>query len=161
MKGDSAKEFAALKDLTFSNGTIAFDVKAIGEDMPGIRFRQRDANTAEEFYIRVEADCPAAQDCLQYTPVTHGRMLWDTYVQYQKPAPFVESQWNHIKLVISGRRMKVELNRAVAEAIILQLRIAFLDHQNALPGWVLLEGYIPLGLPSRCRHGNRGEFGGP
>ena len=102
LNGDSSKESATLKDLSFGNGTIEFDMKAIGEDMPGIRFRQRDANTAEEFYIRVGPDCPAAQDCLQYTPVTHGRMLWDTYIQYQKPAPFLESQWNHIKLVISG-----------------------------------------------------------
>jgi len=111
LNGDSMKESAALKDLLFGNGTIEFDMKAIGEDMPGIRFRQRDAYTAEEFYIRVGPDCPAAQDCLQYTPVTHGRMLWDTYIQYQKPAPFLENQWNHLKLVISGRRMNVYVNR--------------------------------------------------
>jgi len=111
LSGDSSKESAALKDLSFSDGTIEFDMKAIGEDMPGIRFRQRDANTAEEFYIRVGPNCPAAQDCLQYTPVTHGRMLWDAYIQYQKPAPFLENQWNHIKLVISGRRMNVYVNR--------------------------------------------------
>lgn len=111
LNGDSSKESATLKDLSFGNGTIEFDMKAIGEDMPGIRFRQRDANTAEEFYVRVGPDCPAAQDCLQYTPVTHGRMLWDAYIQYQKPAPFLEGHWNHIKLVISGRRMNVYVNR--------------------------------------------------
>jgi len=117
LNGDSSKEFAALKGLSFGNGTIEFDVKAIGEDMPGIRFRQRDANTAEEFYIRVGPNCPASQDCLQYTPVTHGRMLWDTYIQYQKPAPFIENQWNHIKLVISGRRMNAYVDRQVEPSL--------------------------------------------
>ena len=135
LNGDSMKESAALKDLSFSNGTIEFDMKAIGEDMPGIRFRQRDADTAEEFYIRVGPDCPAAQDCLQYTPVTHGRMLWDTYIQYQKPAPFLENQWNHIKLVISGRRMNVYVNRQSTPS----LSVGRLEG-DALAGAIELQG---------------------
>jgi hypothetical protein len=37
-------------------------------------------------------------------------MLWDSYLQYQHAAPFHLNQWNHIKMVISGRRMNVFFN---------------------------------------------------
>src|SRR3954447_11902696 len=35
---------AVLKDITFSDGTIEFDVNTIGRGAPGIAFRQQDEN---------------------------------------------------------------------------------------------------------------------
>src|ERR1700731_2606099 len=38
---------AVLKDVTFSNGTIEFDVNTIGRGAPGIAFRQQDEGNFE------------------------------------------------------------------------------------------------------------------
>jgi hypothetical protein len=107
---ESEQGFVALKNQRFDNGTIEFDIKPVGEEFPGIRFRQKDGDTADMLYIRVSPDCPASQDCLQYVPILNGRVLWDVYPQYQAAAPFRENEWNHIRLVISGKRMSVYVN---------------------------------------------------
>ena len=103
---------ATLKDVIFSDGTIEFDVNTIGRGMPGIAFRQQDKDTFELFYLRPDPACPAFGACVQYTPETHGVLLWDLFPQYQSRAPLRESGWNHIKLVVSGRRMNVFVNDA-------------------------------------------------
>jgi hypothetical protein len=107
---ESEQGFVALKDTRFDNGTIEFDIKPVGEEFPGIRFRQKDGDNADMLYFRVSPDCPASQDCLQYVPIIKGRILWDVYPQYQAAAPFRENEWNHIRLVISGKRMNVFIN---------------------------------------------------
>lgn len=78
--------------------------------MPGIEFRRRDAGSAEEFYLRPSSNCRASDDCVQYAPVVHGFMLWNTYPEYQTAAPVLEKGWNHVKLVVSGRRMDAYVN---------------------------------------------------
>jgi hypothetical protein len=103
----------ALNGLSFRDGTIAFDIKPLAEDMPGIRFRQLDPQNAEEFYIRSLPDCRAENDCIQYSPVINGFMLWNVYPQYQRRAPVFTDGWNHVRLVISGRRMNVFVNDSV------------------------------------------------
>ena len=111
---------AALKDFHFRDGTIEFDMKGLAADIPGIQFRQRGPlgkQDAEEFYTRTFGDCRASNDCLQYAPVIHGFMLWDSYPQYQTQA-FVLDGWNHVKLVVSGRRMNVYLNRVATPALV-------------------------------------------
>jgi hypothetical protein len=132
---ESEKGFVALKDGHFDNGTIEFDIKPIGEEFPGIRFHQKDGDTADMLYFRVSPDCPAAQDCLQYVPIVKGRVLWDMYPQYQAPAPFRENEWNHIRLVISGKRMNVYVNRQVEPS----LRVAHLEGNEGM-GTIALEG---------------------
>src|SRR5258708_3173383 len=74
---------AALKDVTFSNGTIEFDVNTIGRGAPGIAFRQQDENNFELVYLRPDVNCPAFRACIQYAPQTHGVLLWDLYPQYE------------------------------------------------------------------------------
>ena len=111
---------AALKDFVFRDGTIEFDMKGLDADIPGIQFRQRGPlgkQNAEEFYIRTFPDCRASNDCIQYAPVINGFMLWDSYPQYQTQA-FVLDGWNHVKLVVSGRRMNVYLNRVASPALV-------------------------------------------
>jgi hypothetical protein len=41
---------AVLKDITFSDGTIEFDVNTIGRGAPGIAFRQQDEGNFELLY---------------------------------------------------------------------------------------------------------------
>jgi len=108
---------ALLKDTTFSDGTIEFDVNTIGRGMPGIAFRLKDGENFELLYLRPDPACPAFRACMQYAPETHGVMLWDLFPQYQTRAPLRDTGWNHIKMVVSGRRMNVFVNDAVAPTL--------------------------------------------
>jgi hypothetical protein len=108
---------AVLKGITFSDGTIEFDVNTIGRGAPGIAFRQQDEGNFELLYLRPDANCPAFQACIQYAPQTHGVLLWDLFPQYQMRAPLRENGWNHIKMVVSGRRMNVFVNDAATPTL--------------------------------------------
>jgi hypothetical protein len=132
---ESEQGFVALKGQHFDSGTIEFDIKPVGEEFPGIRFHQQDGDTADMLYIRVSPDCPASQDCLQYVPIIKGRVLWDVYPQYQAPAPFRENEWNHLRLVISGKRMNVYVNGRTEPS----LRVTHLEG-DASTGTIALEG---------------------
>jgi hypothetical protein len=103
---------ATLKDVTFSDGTIEFDVNTIGRGMPGIAFRRQDEDNFELVYLRPDPACPAFRACIQYTPTTRGVSLWDLFPRYQTRAPLRENGWNHIKLVVFGRRMNIFVNDA-------------------------------------------------
>ena len=108
---------AVLKGVTFSNGTIEFDVNTIGRGAPGIAFREQDEKNFELVYLRPDPACPAFHACIQYTPETHGVLLWDLFPQYQTRAALRENGWNHIKMVVSGRRMNVFVNDAPAPTL--------------------------------------------
>src|SRR6478752_10529454 len=126
---------AVLKDITFSDGTIEFDVNTIGRGAPGIAFRQQDEGNFELLYLRPDPNCPAFRACMQYAPQTHGVLLWDLFPQYQTRAPLRENGWNHIKLVINGRRMNVFVNDVPSPT----LEVGRLEG-DALQGALHLEG---------------------
>jgi hypothetical protein len=100
-----------LKDLTFSDGTIEYDIQhhADSKGVEGIWFRQQ-GDGAESFYLRPDSDCPASVECIQYAPVSRGNEEWDVYPEFQAQAPVKSSGWNHVKLVISRKRMNVYIN---------------------------------------------------
>jgi hypothetical protein len=102
---------AKLNGLTFRNGTVEFDVDpaAMGA---GLAFRMQGLQTLELLYFRPQADCATAPDCMQYAPFAREVMLWDLFPQYQTSAPLRQSEWNHVKVVIAGRRMNVFVNGA-------------------------------------------------
>lgn len=108
---------AILKEGGFSNGILEFDMKALDFSDTGIQFRRKDADTAEFFYLRADPDCPAANDCIQYAPITHGLMQWDIYPRFQGPAPISEKGWNHVKLVVAGSRMRVFINHEAVPSL--------------------------------------------
>jgi hypothetical protein len=126
---------AVLKDLTVSDGTIEFDVNTIGRGAPGIAFRQQDEKNFELVYLRPDPACPAFQACIQYAPQTHGVLLWDFFPQYQTRAPLRDIGWNHIKMVISGRRMNIFVNDTPSPT----LQVGRLEG-DALKGGVQLQG---------------------
>src|ERR1035438_2240141 len=101
-------------DLSFRNGTIEFDVDKPWSMGTGIAFRREKdkSENFEYFYLRPQANCAEAVDCIQYAPQTHGVLLWDVLPQYQSPAPLREGEWNHVKLVVSGQRMNIFVNGA-------------------------------------------------
>ena len=126
---------ATLKDFTFGDGTIEFDVNTVGRGAPGIAFRQQDEGNFELLYLRPDPSCPAFAACMQYTPQTHGVLLWDFFPQYQTRAPLRENGWNHIKMVVSGRRMNVSVNDAPSPT----LEVGRLEG-DAMRGGLHLEG---------------------
>jgi hypothetical protein len=103
---------ALLNGLTFRNGTIEYDVAATSDRGAGFVFRRADQDNYEMFYLRPRPKCEQAPDCIQYAPETHGVLLWDMFPQYQGPAPLRLNDWNHVKLVVSGRRMNIFINGA-------------------------------------------------
>jgi hypothetical protein len=126
---------AVLKDVTFRDGTIELDVLTVGRGMPGIAFRQPDEANFELLYLRPDPACPAFRACIQYTPQTHGVLLWDLFPQYQTRAPLRESGWNHIRMVVSGRRMNVYVNDSVTPT----LEVGSLEG-DAMEGGIRLRG---------------------
>ncbi len=126
---------AVLKGITFSDGTIEFDINTIGRGAPGIAFRQQDEGNFELFYLRPDPNCPAFRACVQYAPQTHGVLLWDFFPQYENRAPLRENGWNHIKMVVSGRRMNVFVNDGPSPT----LEVGRLEG-DALKGGLRLQG---------------------
>jgi len=126
---------AVLRDLTFSDGTIEFDVNTVGRGAPGIAFRQQDKDTFELLYLRPDPNCPAFRACIQYAPQTHGVLLWDFFPQYENRAPLRENGWNHIRMVVSGRRMNVFVNDASSPT----LEVGRLEG-DAMTGGLRLQG---------------------
>src|SRR3954451_2754233 len=126
---------ALLTGTTFGDGTIEFDVNTIGRVSPGIAFRQKDDDNFELLYLRPDPACPAFRACMQYAPQTHGVLLWDLFPQYQTRAPLRENGWNHIKMVVSGRRMNVFVNDATSPT----LEVGRLEG-DAMQGGLRLQG---------------------
>jgi hypothetical protein len=130
------KGYALLKDFTFHNGTIEFDTQPNGSMGAGIAFRYRDKDTYEDFYLRPRPKCDQAEDCIQYAPNTKGVLLWDVFPQFQAPAPLKDGMtWNHIRMVISGKRMNIYINGATRPA----LKVGRLEG-DAMEGGIFLEG---------------------
>lgn len=110
---------AVLRNRNFDNGTIEFDINedADSQGFTGIWFHQHGPEKAENFYLRTEENCPGSVECIQYAPISHGNMQWDVYPEYQRGAPVHAHGWNHVKLVISGKRMNVYINRETTPSL--------------------------------------------
>jgi len=100
-----------LKNLDFTDGTIEFDHEPINPSFASMYFHCQDEKENECFYFRTgRADNPTAVDAVQYAPYLDGVNLWDLLDHYQGPAHFSKQSWNHVKLVISGKQMRVYVN---------------------------------------------------
>jgi len=129
------KEGAAkVKGLDFTDGTIEFDVDPTSMGA-GVAFRFQSLETSEVVYFRPQANCDTAPDCVQYAPFAKSVLLWDLYPQYQAAAPLKQGEWNHVKVVVSGRRLRLFVNGS---------RTPSLDVTNLegdpKPGHVMLAG---------------------
>lgn len=149
-------ENVVLKDFTFSSGTIEYDIDLLDDRFTGIGFRRKDNQEFENFYLRVaRAGNPVAMDAIQYAPYNKGVNLWDLFDHFQGPAVLKKNEWNHIKLVVSGKQMLVYVNDLVRPALqIPQLEgntnegtISFNGH-CAIANLVIKHGEVE-GLPAR------------
>jgi hypothetical protein len=113
VQSDNEEGFGILlKDQVFTDGTIEFDVELKGSGFPGIDFRiGKDTLNSEKFYIRYFGTPDSLKrTTLQYAAVLDGVNMWDVTDDYQAAAKIHEGRWNHVKLVVSGKQMKVYVN---------------------------------------------------
>lgn len=101
-----------LKDLIFKDGTIEYDVEpAKTEFAAAVYFHRKDEKEQEIVYLRVPKMADVfANEGIQYCPYINGVNMWDMYPQYQAPAQANAEGWNRIRILISGRQMKVFVN---------------------------------------------------
>lgn len=117
-----------------ADGSIDFDIKPLAYSDTGIIFRRQGNDSGEFLYLRADPDCPAANDCIQYVPVTHGLMSWNIYSTEQGPAPITTTGWNHLRLMVAGGRMEVFVNHLQEPTLVVKLRGAKGDGGIAFKG---------------------------
>jgi hypothetical protein len=133
-------EGAILKNVDFSNGTIEFDTEPLdakARPFVSCYFRFQNMTEGEVFYLRVGRErSEKLNDAVQYAPFIKGTNLWDLLPQYQGPSTLHNNNWNHIKLVVSGKQMRAYVNDMNIPA----LQIPFLEG-NLTNGSIAFEGF--------------------
>lgn len=104
--------YAVAKKVDFTDGTIEFDEQPLSKDFASFYFHWQDSLESEVFYFRTRRGLghPDARDGVQYAPIIKGVNLWNVMDHYQTFATFSGTAPNHVKLVISGKQMRVYLN---------------------------------------------------
>jgi hypothetical protein len=102
------------KDLIFKNGTIEFDVEVNqAYPFPTIYFR-KDKENSEHVYLRTGVvNQKNAIDAVQYASIVKSANMWDLQHEYQSAANMKIGDWNHIKLVVSGKQLRVFINNPI------------------------------------------------
>ncbi|KQS26867.1 family 16 glycoside hydrolase [Dyadobacter sp. Leaf189] len=108
-----------LKDVVFRDGTIEFDIDpSAAEFAESVYFHQKDQKEQEIVYLRMSrVGNKLANQGIQYSPYFDGINMWDMYPDFQAPAMVKAGEWNHVKLVVSGKRLQVFLNNAMRPAL--------------------------------------------
>lgn len=102
---------AILKQLDFKDGTIEYDMEPVDPRFTSFYFRWSNREENECFYFRTaEAGQDDAVNAVQYAPFIDGINFWDMLFHYQSNASFEREKWNHVKLVISGKKMRAYVN---------------------------------------------------
>jgi len=98
-----------LKNADFGDGTIEFDDILAERGFAAFYFRWQDTLENENFYFRtpVGAGHPYAIQGVQYAPTIKGVNCWDLLYHFQTGASYDVGTPHHVKLVISGRQMRV------------------------------------------------------
>lgn len=108
-----------LKNFDFKDGTIEFDAEPAIRSMAPLLFRWNDTANTECFYLRsYRAGNSRANDAVQYAPVIKGAWLWDMYHHYQAGADLKANEWNHVKLVVSGKQMRAYVNDMINPVLV-------------------------------------------
>ncbi len=119
------------KTARFSTGVIDFDIKPLGYDDAGVVFHREGSAEGEFVYLRANPDCPAADDCIQYAPITHTMLNWNIYPNYQNSAPISPTGWNHVHIEVIGDGMRVYVNHAAEPSLVVP-RLRGLRHDGGL-----------------------------
>ena len=128
--------YALLKNHTFSDGVIEFDIEPQDAGFGSFYFRRENEQETELVYLRGRAGNLTAMDAIQYAPMVKGINLWDVLPHYQGPANIKKGEKNHFKLVVSGRQMLVYLNDSNPTLVIPRLE------GNSTKGGLAFEGKV-------------------
>jgi len=104
---------AALKDTTFKDGTVEFDVYLTERQaFPGVYFRAGDDGDLESFFLRPHLS--GKPDANQAAPSIGGVTAFQLYFgpTYSFTYEYNFNGWTHIKLVVNGKRAQVYLDYA-------------------------------------------------
>lgn len=111
--------FAALKDTTFRNGVITFDVAATGaRSYPGLLFRSRPGGQWERIYLRPHRAGRGGPslygDVVQYLPAWNRSDAWQLYSGpgFTAGSPLPADRWFTVKLEVAGTRARVSIDGA-------------------------------------------------
>jgi hypothetical protein len=99
---------ATIKDSRFTDGIIEFDIAFTPErGFMGAIWRAQDFDNCENFYIRPHQS--GNPDANQYQPVFNGVDGWQLYYGegYAAPVKYDFDQWQHVKIVVSGRQAEI------------------------------------------------------
>jgi hypothetical protein len=128
MKLLTSSDPVILKNFDFTNGTIEYDMEPLDPRFTSLYFRWKDPRDNECFYFRTKcAGNAQAIDAIQYAPLIDGVNLWDMLFHFQTNADFQKDNWNHVKLVISGKQMRAyvnDLSRPALEVPMLEGNVA-------------------------------------
>ena len=105
--------FISLKNETFLNGTIEFDVFLKEEQaFPGIFFRVDEDLNSEEFFLRPHLS--GKEDANQAAPLTHGGTAFQLYFgsKYSFPYVYKYDDWTHVRIVVNNNRAQVFMDNA-------------------------------------------------
>jgi len=107
-----ARGYVVLKNTDIGDGTIEFDDQPTDEQFASFYFHWQDSLENEVFYFRpaVGAGKPYAINGVQYAPTIKGVNCWNLMYHYQTGASYERQKVNHVRLVISGRQMRVYVN---------------------------------------------------
>jgi hypothetical protein len=147
---------ATVKDSQFTDGIIEFDIAFTGErGFIGAFWRMQDPENYEEFYVRPHQS--GNPDANQYEPVFNNVAAWQLYYGegYGAPVKYNLNQWNHIKLVISGKQADVYINDMDVPALFISDQKREIKSGkvgisvgNFAPGYYSNFSYTPLKNPT-------------
>jgi len=109
---------AVLKNTTFINGTIEFDLIPNDPYFATVYFHWENPKENECFYFRTDQNRDsAATDAVQYAATISGVNLWDLLGHFQGNTYFWKDGWNHVKIVVSGMQMRAYVNDMARPAV--------------------------------------------
>jgi len=109
-----------LKDNTFTNGTIEFDMMLTKDRyFPGLSFRIQDKANFETVYLRPHQ--VGNPDAIQYMPVFNGQEAWQLYYGdgYSTAIVYPLDAWIHIKLLVRDTQAEVYIGNPTKPALVI------------------------------------------
>ncbi len=109
-----------LKDSTFKNGIIEFDMTLSPErNFTGFSFRTQDKDNFEYVYLRPHR--VGNPDAIQYTPINNGLDSWQFYYGdgYSTTVMYPLNEWVHIKCIVRDTQAEVYVGHTVKPTLVI------------------------------------------
>ena len=134
---------AARPDLRLEDGTVDVDVMTSRRrSFVYFNFRVQNEGEYEDFYLRPHKS--GLPDAAQYAPVFQGQSAWQLYYSVRGTASpdIVPNAWQHLRIVLSGRRAAFFLGDTVKPFMVVP-RLA----RDPQAGYIVLIASVPGGTP--------------